>query len=107
MTETKKCRVCGKEYTPCHTHRTDISFRWQEVACSPECGTIYFAKVLESRGEPSVKPVSEENIIVDEDPIVEPESTNVSDDPVAVGDVSEPTSTLKTEVKPKSKKKYR
>lgn len=107
MTETKKCRVCGKEYTPCHTHRTDISFRWQEVACSPECGTIYFTKVLESRGEPSVKPVSEENATTDEDMTIDSESVEVLSEPVIASDAPETTSPSKTEVKPKSKKKYR
>lgn len=46
----KKCRVCGKDYEYCHTFRTtDNLFRWQDVACSPECGAIYFAKIQASR----------------------------------------------------------
>lgn len=49
-TAIKKCRVCGKEYTACHTLRhTAGIFRWQEVACSPECGSIYLAEIRESR----------------------------------------------------------
>lgn len=49
-TAIKKCRVCGKPYEACHTmrHNTDV-FRWQEVACSPECGSIYLAQIEESR----------------------------------------------------------
>lgn len=45
-----KCRVCGKEYEACHTlKRIAGVFRWQEVACSPECGSIYLAKIEASR----------------------------------------------------------
>lgn len=49
-TAMMKCRVCGKEYEACHTlKRTAGVFRWQEVACSPECGSIYLAKIEASR----------------------------------------------------------
>lgn len=48
-TAIKKCRVCGKEYEACHTNRPATVFRWQEVACSPECGSIYLAQIEESR----------------------------------------------------------
>lgn len=54
-TAIKKCRVCGKPYEACHTIRRVAGvFRWQEVACSPECGSIYLARIEESR---NVKPV--------------------------------------------------
>lgn len=47
----KKCRVCGKEYEACRSaNRSAGVFRWQEVACSPECGAVYFQKIEESRG---------------------------------------------------------
>lgn len=47
----KKCRVCGKEYEACRSaNRTAGVFRWQEVACSPECGAIYLQRIEESRG---------------------------------------------------------
>lgn len=47
----KKCRVCGKEYEACRSaNRAAGVFRWQEVACSPECGAIYLQRVEESRG---------------------------------------------------------
>ena len=51
MASAKKiCRVCGKEYEACRTAaRRDGIFRWQEVACSPECGAIYLKRVEESR----------------------------------------------------------
>lgn len=48
-TAIKICRVCGKEYEACHTQRPVTVFRWQEVACSPECGSIYLAQIEESR----------------------------------------------------------
>lgn len=48
----KRCRVCGKEYKACHTLRHNPNvFRWQDVACSPECGAIYLRRILESRGK--------------------------------------------------------
>ena len=65
----KICRVCGKEYEACHTLRPNLNseFRWQEVACSPECGQVYLRRILISRGliapdtaetaEPEEKPV--------------------------------------------------
>lgn len=47
----KKCRVCGKEYEACRSaNRVAGVFRWQEVACSPECGSIYLKRINESRG---------------------------------------------------------
>ena len=46
----KTCRVCGKEYEACRSaNRTAGVFRWQEVACSPECGALYIEKIIESR----------------------------------------------------------
>ena len=49
-TAIKVCRVCGKEYEACHTlKRIAGVFRWQDVACSPECGSIYLAKIEASR----------------------------------------------------------
>lgn len=56
-TATKNCKVCGKEYEYCHTNRTVAGvFRWQDVACCPEHGSIYLARILESRG---IKPVED------------------------------------------------
>jgi len=52
----KKCRVCGKEYEACRTASQNIGvFRWQEVACSPECGTVYLARINESRNPAVVR----------------------------------------------------
>lgn len=46
----KTCRVCGNEYEACHTAKSSsVTFRWQDVACSPECGAIYLAEIRASR----------------------------------------------------------
>lgn len=72
---TKICKVCGKEYEYCHTVRRVAGiFRWQDVACSPECGSIYLAKIRESRGE---KPI--ENNIAAKDAVVEETAPDYSD----------------------------
>jgi hypothetical protein len=52
MTATKICKVCGKEYEYCHTVRhVDGVFRYQDVACCPEHGSIYLQRVIASRAE--------------------------------------------------------
>ena len=57
----KKCRVCGKEYEMCHTARSStVTFRWQDVACSPECGAIYLAQIKASREKKETFKESEE-----------------------------------------------
>ena len=51
-TATKICKVCGKEYPYCRTERKVAGvFRWQDVACCVEHGSIYRERVLASRGE--------------------------------------------------------
>ena len=47
------CRVCGKEYTACASISSGLTdgFRWQEVACSPECGSIYLKRIMDSRSQ--------------------------------------------------------
>lgn len=51
-TAMMECRVCGKLYPACHSlRRGDTTFRWQEVACSPECGAEYLRQILLSRSE--------------------------------------------------------
>lgn len=60
----KKCRVCGKPYEACHTaRRIDGAFRWQDVACSPECGNIYLSRVMESRSENICDSMSENTAV--------------------------------------------
>lgn len=50
------CKVCGKEYPYCKTERRTTIFRFQDVACCPEHGVIYFERVAESRApKPAVE----------------------------------------------------
>ena len=51
-TATRICKVCGTEYEYCHTARRSAGvFRWQDVACSPEHGKIYLARIIKSRSQ--------------------------------------------------------
>lgn len=53
-TTYKECRICGKEYQSCGTHKKETElFRWQDVACCPEHGSEYFRKIIESRRKDS------------------------------------------------------
>lgn len=54
----KECKICGKMYEYCTTERRDTIFRWQDVACCPEHGAMYFARVADSRGEKLPKSVA-------------------------------------------------
>ncbi len=49
---TMTCRVCGRTYECCRSvsPNNDGVFRWQRVACSPECGAEYLRRISESRG---------------------------------------------------------
>lgn len=61
MQAKRKCRVCGKEYEACYTlKRVEGVFRWQEVACSPECGSTYLAQIIASR---AVKPTENKEAV--------------------------------------------
>ena len=54
MAKAKKvCRVCGKSYIACCTPNPTGMFRWHDVACSRECGSIYLEKIMASRTETS------------------------------------------------------
>ena len=58
----RMCRVCGKSYEACRTmSKTAGVFRWQEVACSPECGAEYLRRVAENRNPASSAAVENEN----------------------------------------------
>lgn len=76
-TATKKCKVCGEEYEYCHTNRTVAGvFRWQDVACCPEHGSIYLARILESRGvKPDEDKVADKNddVVTDFSDLIEDE----------------------------------
>ena len=86
---TKKCRVCGKEYEYCHTvRRVPGIFRWQDVACSSECGATYLAQIEESRSVKSdviSKPSENEQFvettyICDEDEEIEESNDEFDED---------------------------
>lgn len=51
-------------YEGCRSANPGNSFRWQNVACCPEHGSIYFAQILESRKqsepEPDIEPVADD-----------------------------------------------
>ena len=47
-----QCRVCGKEYEACRTGAIGGEFRWQDVACSQECGSEYLRRIKLSRNIP-------------------------------------------------------
>lgn len=48
-----KCRVCGRPYEACRSlDRSAGVFRWQSVACSPECGAEYLRLIEAARGVP-------------------------------------------------------
>lgn len=78
-TAIKKCRVCGNSYEACHTVKHIAgTFRWQEVACSPECGSIYLARIEESR---KVNPIKIDNDkIIEELDIIEIEDNEEDND---------------------------
>lgn len=58
---TKICKICGREYEYCHTARHIAGiFRWQDVACSPEHGSIYLAKIIKSRSDGNAMNVTAE-----------------------------------------------
>ena len=58
-TAARKCRVCGRNYEACRTmSKTAGVFRWQEVACSPECGAEYLRRVTEARTPSPTAPKS-------------------------------------------------
>ena len=52
------CRVCGAEYEGCRTARYIAgTYRWQDVACCPEHGSIYLERIIASRQPKTETPV--------------------------------------------------
>lgn len=48
-----KCKICGREFTPC---RTDTPLNWRRVACCAEHGAIWFEKIEKARSsQPGVE----------------------------------------------------
>lgn len=56
------CKVCGKEYEYCKTAVRTGMFRWQDVACCPEHGSEYLARIMASRNETPNLPFEPETI---------------------------------------------
>jgi hypothetical protein len=55
-----KCKVCGKEFTPC---RTNTPLNWRRVACCAEHGAIWFEKIEAARiAQPNVEPEHNEEL---------------------------------------------
>lgn len=74
-TATRTCKVCGEQYEYCHTNRTVAGiFRWQDVACCPEHGSVYLARILESRKSKSAEEfvaATSDNIVTDFSDLIE------------------------------------
>ena len=70
---TRICRVCGKEYEYCKTWVSNNKFRYQDVACSPECGAKYFAMIEASRSGKKIEPKAE----VKEEPVVKKSNSTI------------------------------
>lgn len=69
----KTCRVCGRPYEACRTATNTIGvFRWQDVACSPECGSVYLQKLNESRGVSVKESETKQTSISVPEPTIEP-----------------------------------
>lgn len=67
-TATKVCKTCGKTYEYCHTFRRDSGvFRWQDVACSPECGQQYLIAVKIARGEIQPEQIEVKSVSLDKE----------------------------------------
>lgn len=74
-TATRKCKVCGVEYEYCHTVRRVAGvFRWQDVSCCPEHGSIYLSKIIASR---STQPSSDNATVAESAVDIKADNTNV------------------------------
>ena len=91
MLSIQRCRVCGKEYEACHTLRpASDTFRWQAVACSPECGEKFLAAILASRATETTESIAENTAEAD---------TEVATQEVDVAADKEETKTRKKKAK--------
>ena len=59
---TRICKVCGKEYEYCKTWLSTDKFRYQDVACSPECGVKYFEMIEASRSGKKIEAEPEKKV---------------------------------------------
>lgn len=101
----RKCKVCGVEYPYCKTVVKDGVFRYQDVACCPEHGSIYLAKIMESRSTESNEPKNTVDEPAKVDDIEVTEKTDIIDD---VEDVSyESVTDVKVNAPAKKKQRYK
>lgn len=68
----KKCRICGKEYTPCSYCENDkMAFHYRTICCSRKCAEVYLARVLEARQKVNEikesEPISQESVVINDD----------------------------------------
>lgn len=55
-----KCKVCGREFTPC---RTNTPLNWRRVACCAEHGAVWFEKIEAARtARPNIEPEHNEEL---------------------------------------------
>ena len=72
----KKCRICGKEYTPCSYCENDqMAFHYRTICCSRKCAEVYLSRVLEAR---------QKTTKVNESDSVSQESATLKDDAQAI-----------------------
>ena len=64
--DIKTCTVCGKQYDKCKTpYIAKGYFRWQDVACSPQCAIEYLNR-KEQALEETQNTSESEDVIVEE-----------------------------------------
>lgn len=89
-----KCKVCGKEFTPCHTN---TPLNWRRVACCAEHGAIWFEKIEAARiAQPNVEPEHNEELqalLSVEEPI-EPVETEPVEEIVEISEPEQPDTVL-------------
>lgn len=89
-----KCKVCGKEFTPC---RTNTPLNWRRVACCAEHGAIWFEKIEAARiAQPNVEPEHNEELqalLSVEEPI-EPVETEPVEEIVEISEPEQPDTVL-------------
>lgn len=68
----KKCRICGKEYTPCSYCENDkMAFHYRTICCSRKCAEVYLARVLKARQKANEikesEAISQESVVINDD----------------------------------------
>lgn len=74
----KKCRICGKEYTPCSYCENDkMAFHYRTICCSRACAQVYLARVLEARKSEEAKTSNNiSNLVQEVEPLQESDTVN-------------------------------